>query len=438
MAFHDKFKLIRESKGLTQADVAAKMGVSEEYINNLETMGSDVHDGIIAELKIALSLEDDTPFTRKEMEFLRSNLKAWCMFLNQALIDGAMMQQPNLEARVMKSFDAEAKALYALFSTAYYRIIGDNDAMKKALDYVEANIKNLPANQAYNYLAPRANAFMRNSRYKEALRDLIYVEYLCEQLNFKNHVLYYNIAICCNELGYFYKVKEYIDKARKQADESNKEYNAMHFDVLEAMSYRDAARYDSAFNILHERLDVEKRNLAGNPDIHMLYCNIGYAHLGLKEYDKAIKLFDSALKHCDKNNAYYIYYLYYKSLALLLSGDIENYNEYLQEGLSIAAPNGIHATLFNALNHSRTIENEESLAYIKNVAIPFFIKVGKHREVAKYYEKVSKFYAKVNEIELSIEYNEMTRKYNRKMTKGELKKHLGRNRAINSKSKNTS
>ena len=420
MAFHDKFRLIRESKGLAQADVAKTMGVSKEYINNLETKGLDVDDEVLSKLKSALGVESDIPFTKKEIEDFRDRLNTWYILTNQSLMDEAAKMQPILEAAAKGSFDAEIQALYAWLSSVYYKRAGNQFAMVGALVYVGDNIKHLPMNHAYGYLTSRVNTLMRDGKYKEALRDFIYIEYLCEQMDIRNHAVYFNIAICCQYLGYSYKAKEYINKACEQIKESKSKYNTMHLDMQEAQSYRDTGRCDIALDILHKRLDIEKRNLSGNADIHLLYENIGYAYLGLKDYKKANEFLDLSLKHCVKNNVYYFQHLYYKCIALILSGSIMEVKKYIQEGLSASASNKLYAALFKALSHSQTLKDEESLAYIRDVAIPFFINTGRYREVIDYCERLSEHYAKTDRPELSDKYKEIAIKYNKKIIKGEV------------------
>lgn len=81
----------------------------------------------------------------------------------------------------------------------------------------------------------------------------------------------------------------------------------MRFDMPEALSYRDTGRCTDALKALYKRLDTEKENLVDNSDMRFLYRNIGYVHLELKEYDKAIEFFDSSIMYCDKNSTYYNY-----------------------------------------------------------------------------------------------------------------------------------
>ena len=420
MAFYNKSSPIRESKGLTQADVAKTMGVGKEYINSLETKGLDVDDEVLLELKAALGVESDIPFTKKEIEDFRDRLNTWYILINQSLMDEAAKMQPILEAAAKGSFDVEIQVLYAWFSVAYYKRMGNHFAIVGALSCVGDNVKHLPVIHVYSYLTSRVNTLTREGDYKEALRDLMYIEYLCEKMDIRTHVCYFNIAVCCQYLGYSHKTKEYIDKARKQAKESKVEHNAMHFDIIEALSYRDTGRSNIALEILHKRLDIEKQSPAGNSGIHLLYESIGYTHLGLKGYRKAIEFFDLSLKHCVKNNKYYFQHLYYKCLTLFLYGDATQGLKCLQEASRASATDKLLGIMFTALKHRQTLNNDESLVYIEDVAIPSFINAGKYREAIDYCEQLAEYYAKTKEPELSDKYKEIARKYNKKVTEGEV------------------
>ena len=417
MKLCDKIKKIRKILNVPQKHLALEMKVSAPYISKLENGDKPISKEQLAKIKKALDIED-IPLTDEEIADFTAELQEWRNLINDNRLAEASELQPDLARRAELSCDAATQALYSLYSAGYFWATGDKAAADKTMSSLSVKIAKLPAEYQLRYLIMKGAGYVNDHNYKDALYILLEAEKMNKGFNIAPAGFFYSIAVCFAMLGYSYKAEKYIQKSRKRfADEGRKTFETP-LSNLEAICCTNTGRPTEALKILSDCLRFEKLRANSSRFIGGIYHNLGCAYIKLLDYDKAIKQFNLAFKHYDKNSILYATSLYFKSSALIALDQVNDGLRCIDEGLSISADNELFKLMFKALKHSCSLNCDESLHYIENIAIPGFLEAERYLRVIEYCAKLEEHYVSENKYKLALKYSKMSYFYYKKIMEG--------------------
>jgi hypothetical protein len=133
-----------------------------------------------------------------------------------------------------------------------------------------------------------------------------------------------------------------------------------------------------------------------------------------------VESFDQAFAFFEKGGRSYLTNIYYKAQVLFLAKEDEAGESCLAAGLSEHTDDNLLCIMLNALKHSRTLDDEESLNFIANTAIPELLEAGRHLIAIDYCEKLKEYFAKNNKFKLAYKYAETALYYHKKIMEGDI------------------
>ncbi|MCL2407955.1 MAG: helix-turn-helix domain-containing protein, partial [Defluviitaleaceae bacterium] len=265
MVIYDKFRqikyekilLIRKALGLTQKDVADKLGIAAPQYSNIENGKRALTPELVAKLRIAMDITK-VPLTPQEVKEFEEALWTWRDNINAWMVDSCIEAQPLLERCARLSFESDLYNLYTLISVGFYRLLGKKDEADAAVSLLEKNYHNLSPANKIRFLIIRGTGYIDITYYTGAFADLYEAYKLDKTHKVAGHSLYYALAQCLTIFGYSYKAIDLITKAcemaklTKNADEFINSAN-----LLLAINLARIGMQDKAFELLGKCLEYE-------------------------------------------------------------------------------------------------------------------------------------------------------------------------------------
>ena len=415
MNIPDKIRTIRNKLGLTQDYLAYKVGYTSSHIGKLENGSRTMTDEILEKIKKALGIAD-VPLTPGEIKAFEQELYNWRDLINAWCLGEAGEIREDLKRRAELSQDQDLRVLYLLICIGFFRAVGDNHSADDVMAEIEAMGDELTAEHKLRLLIVKGTDKAYAHNYKEALSDLLTAELINDELKIANAGLYHNIAICLTDLGYAHRACDYIAKVRSFGKET--EMLEIHCNMMQAINYGNIERYEEAIDLLKSCMFLQKSRPSQAPVMASICNGFGYVYMKAEDYAKALENFNKALEHIEEGSWDYLHTLYYMSQSLYKSGDVDASDDLLNKGIALASENDVTSIMFNAAKHLRNLDNDLSLAYIENTAIPGIKKFGRYIWIIEYCNKLKDFYKGRRKYRVALKYSEMANDYHKNIIEG--------------------
>ena len=415
MNISDKIRGIRNKLGLTQDYLAYKIGYTSSHIGKLENGSRTITDEMLEKIKKALDITD-VPLTPDEIKAFKRELYNWRNLINAWCLDEAGALREGLKRRAELSQDQDLIALYYLMSVGFFRAIGDNSSADAVMAEIAAMSDEFAVEHKLRFLIIRGTDKAHAHNYLAALSDLLEAEKLNDELKIASAGLYHNIAICLTDLGYAHRACEYIAKVRSLGKET--EMLEIHCNMMLAINYSNMNRCKEAIELLKSCLFLQKSRPSQAPVMASIYNGFGYVYMKAEDYAKALENFNKALEHLEEGSWDYLHTLYYMSQSLYMLGDTQESDDLLNQGIDLAPDNDVTGIMFNAAKHLRSLDDDTSLAYIENTAIPDIMKFGRYVWVIEYCDKLKDFYKGRQKYKIALKYSEMAQDCHKNIIEG--------------------
>jgi len=248
--------------------------------------------------------------------------------------------------------------------------------------------------------------------YDNALKAYLNAERLDKELQWVGVGLYYACAKCLSDMGYIARAVDYYKKARHYArwhkpydGKSNRKFD-VDIDGQLASCLSKLGMIDEAITILEKRLNREVERNISKASIGFTYFSFGRVYSNIGNYEDALQSFEKAFPYLKEGSEAYTANLYYKTMALIANGNISEAALCMEKNL-VPDTSKLWNALFNALRHSISLSEPDSILYMTRTAIPNLKKYGHYEEVTEYYEMISDFYKKDKNYELALKYSNL-------------------------------
>ena len=418
MEISDKLKRIRERLHIPQKVLAIEMRCSAALISRIEKGNIAISNHMLVKMRESLDITD-VPLTTTEIIEFEKELCGWRDIINDGRIEEAREALPRLARSAEFSLEPDLQILYALISVGYYRVVGENDSADEALTMLSSIKDKFSLQNLFRYYSLLGTEAANARDYKTALRNCQDAECLGESLNMIPPALFYHIAVCFTNLGYFYQSEDYIMKARKRAEETNQKVFGVYFDSLQALNFNEMGKQAKALDLLMSCLRREKK-MGKSSMFDTLYHNIGCIHLKLKDFDMAIDYFNQCFMYCKEGSRIYIDNLYFMINALFAANRNTDAEQLLDKGLEKSSGDELLSLMFDAVKHSRKLNDEESLSFMEDIVIPELLAKGFHLKAIEYCDILRNYFIKVKKYKHALKYSMMSQYYYKKIMEGDL------------------
>jgi len=234
---------------------------------------------------------------------------------------------------------------------------------------------------------------------------------------FKENIsLYYNIACCLSNLGYYTNVVMFIDNACDLNTDEQETVLDFAFDNLLAINLIRWGYLKRANKLLFKCL-LKARKDNNDYFIGSCYHNLGHMYLNGKNWEMAVSYFDKAFGHFTKGSNVYLKNLYYKTRCLVKINDHNQCLPLIEEGRELSKDNEDFTVMFESLKHLMTPNESESLKYLETKAIPYLLKRYENITALDYSEFLHECYKKNKQKTKALEIAEIWGTIYRNITK---------------------
>jgi len=411
MIYYKTLITIRKAHEYSQAEFAELLNCDLDYLIKLENDELKPTYIFVENLRNKLNLHG-AAIASTQWEALVKGLATFRCALDYGDMSTATRLKPKLENEAMSSYSLSVKILYSLHAASYYWNVKDMEAYDRIMADLRQRTNEFNAMHRHYYhrlIGVREYAL---HNYDNALKAFLTAERLDKDLQWVSVNLYYGCAKCLAEMGYIARAVEYYKKARHYArwhkpydGKSNRRYD-MVIDGQLAICLSKLGKIDEAITILEKRLSREVERNISRKNIGFTYYSFGRVYSNIGNYEDALQSFEKAFPYLKEDSETYTANIYYKTMTLVACGNISEAAACIDNNL-IPDTSKLWNVLFNALKHSLSLSEPDSILYITRTAIPKLEKYGQYEEVTEYYKIISDFYSKDKNYELASKYSNL-------------------------------
>ena len=415
MIYFRNLRKIRKRYGLTQEELANKLGVSEAYISSLEDSAEEtvqVTSEFIAKLRDVFDLHG-IPLTDDEKMLFYDELNNLRLSIDYGYMNKAKEIIPGLAQRAEASCHQSFINLCDLHIAHYFQSVNSTKAYK-AYNKVMASLNDrrttFDSRHHYYYHLLLGTQAYKARDYDKALASYIKAEKLDKQSKLREVSFYYMCGKILSDMGYTARAVEYHKKAvhytkwnKGVYGRPNSRYDVQ-IDSYLSYNLSKTGQGEEALAILNKRLKTETKKESANEVIGAIYFSLGRVQANMEYYVDAEVSFETALLYLSKDSETYIPNLYHKAKALIAQGRTKEAVTCLDEGLGNPIDE-MWRYLFESLKHSTSLSDDKSMLYMTETVLPKLLEYGCNEEAISYYKVISQIYAKAENYKQALVYS---------------------------------
>jgi len=414
-----KFEKIREMKGLTHQDIGNLMGLDAEIICNIERGHINLTRDLLDNYKAIMGMES-VPLSCTEVAQYDKVLEDWKNLILVGDMEKAGELQPLLSRNVKWSLEPGLQLTYDLYFLEYLRTIGNMDTFKALLTSVQDRRDSLTKENNYWYTRALGYRHLAEWQYRDALIVFLSARDKYETLNIRDESVLHNIGYCLTFMGYSYIARETLEEAQR---ESSKKYNSRYnltIQMLNAAIFKNLGNHSKSLELLEACLRDVKEKKHTDMFEGVIYRNLAEIYQTMGCLNEAEAHINKAFEYFEAGSESYVYYLYIKASILADWGKFDEYNECLEKGLSFSpSDDTFNGLLLKSLKNSLTLDNDDSVKYMEECAIPKLLLRGLNLQAINYCTKLSRHFESSKKYKRAFLYSEHANRVKDKLMKGD-------------------
>ncbi|MCL2753420.1 MAG: helix-turn-helix transcriptional regulator [Defluviitaleaceae bacterium] len=414
LSIAQKFKLLRESKGITQADIAELLSTNQGKISRIEQGKEEYADFDVKTLRKRFDVVG-MPLEVGERKDFRVKLYHWRNLIRNRQINEAKELQDKIKNIAnLKPCDFDLYTLYRLFEALLY--IAENNVFTAGdiLDDLKPTIDIMTPEHKYYFDFHMGSFYVAGGGFEKALE--YYRKALATKKANKGIIpdseerICHNIALCYTDLEQLSRAIMFLAKIPEATYENNTTTYSMGIDIMRAINYYKIGEYEEAEEILNDCLSRAK-SVDNELYIGLSLQNLGKLHKYSKNWGKATEYFDKALNHFEKNTYYHAWALYYKFRCMIETTKLNALERELIDIAESLEGNDNYTIFLETLrytiylNRNMSRYNVTAVEYIETVSIPYFIKTSNRLDALECYKLLERHFIRNKQQKKSLEAN---------------------------------
>jgi len=361
--------------------MAIAISSSKPTISRFERNELEFSTDMIIAIKKFLSIEK-APLFEHELSLYRNRMKVWDTLIGTQRLTEARDMQNEMSVILDLPFEQD---LYLLFLVTEAMLLSKEyniPVLNEKLSIAEGLLDNASDDALYLYHLNKGFYYAANAGdYKNFLKhSLMALEYMEKAKRTGTSVLI-SIGQAYNALGKPYKAIIYFERAKAQSKGDLTDISVGFIMQSLARCYMIIGEYATAEKYLEPAL---ARALSVNAEFDIGLVLSDKAKLSFKkgEYEECLDLYDQSLKHHEQHKGIYLSTLIAKAIDLFKMKKYDKSQEAIERGKAIlneeehggirsVAESDTQEITLNAVGHLLTLDNDTSVEYIKDVAIPY-------------------------------------------------------------------
>jgi len=387
-----KVKELREFRKYTQEALAEALKCSKAKISMAESGECEYSEKDIKAAKEFFGVEN-APFTDMESLDFRKRLYKWKDWIRNGHIDEARKNQKNLAVITKLPFEPDLNMLYRMFEIRMILKEGKVEQAEELLLSEEPHIENTNCENQHHFYYNMGSVYLYKHDFKKALSFYLRARDLEICALEKDVGLHLNLAMCYGKLGKYALAISTMEKETQEFDYNKTGVMRAYFNGTLAINYVRIGQVARAKQLLEHSLP-EAMSINHSFFIYMSLHNYGCACYEAKEYKEAIEYFDRAFEVYKTVDNHYFENTYYKILCLISDKKKSRAKPLLSKAMSLAEENEFYSIAFESLSRLLTITQDESIDFIEQKTIPYFIEKHAYYKALSYCELLESIFKK--------------------------------------------
>lgn len=387
-----KIKQLREFGKYTQEALAEALKCSKSKISKVESGEWEYSEEDIKAAKEFFGVEN-APLTERERLFFRQHLYKWKDLIRNGLVHEARKNQKNFAVITKLPFEPDLYTLYRMFEIRLVLKEAKPELAEETLLAEEPHIEQANYENQHHFYYNMGSVYLYRFNFKIALQFYLKSRDLEAYALERDVGLYLNLSMCYGELGKYALAVGTIEKVYHESDYNKTGVSRAYIDSVLAINYVRIGQVARAKQLLDKSL-AEVMGSNNKFFIHMALHNYGCACFKAKEYAEAIKYFDQVFEIYEKIDNYYLENMYWKIRCLIADKKTSKARPLLSKAMSLAEGNTHFLLAFESLAHLLSINNDESIEFIEQKTIPYFIDRREYYRVLDYCELLENIFKK--------------------------------------------
>jgi len=366
-----KIKELREFRKYTQEALADALKCSKSKISKIESGEGEYSEKDIKLAKAFFGIED-APFSERERMEFKQRLYKWKYWIKNGHIDEARRYQKSVSAITKLPFESELNMLYRMFEIRLILKEGKPELAEEMLRPEEADIEHVSGENQHHFHYNLGSVYLYRFDFKNALQSYLKSLDLEGYALEKDIGLHFNLSMCYGELGKYVLAISTLEKVYQEFDYNMAGTLRCYIDSILAINYARVGQVSRAKQLLNRSLAEAIGNTNTFFTLSALH-NYGFACFEAKEYGEAVEYFDRVLEAYKTVDRRYLETMYYKIRSLIADKKTSKAKPLLSKAMSLAEDNEQYLLAFESLSHLLTIKQDESIEFIEQKAIPYFI-----------------------------------------------------------------
>ena len=400
----EKIKLLRQSRRMTQVDLAALVGCKPERIIKIEKGEAEYLPDMLEIIKKEFDIEG-MPLTEQEREVFKRHIHVARSLVKPDSVE-QVKEKLNSMAKVvnLEPCDYNLVTLYRMVDLLAILAEGNRAAFEEKFNSYPMHPDKMDSENLYYYNYIKGFMLFMCNSYIESLAHCHTALQTAENDSSidSNRIakLCYTVAACYSNLEYPYRAIKYVCKAKELYVEDVSEDFCLYIANLLARNYIRVNELGEAKQVLDEAL-VKIASANSDMIAGLIMRCYGLMLQKSKDWNVSIDYFDKALGYFKEDTDYYKSAICFKIHSLIGGRKFSSAKKLIAQARE-AYDDEVWTIYFEALEHfyiiSRRIStrNYESCEYLETIAIPFFIQRYDYFFALDYYKLLECHYQKTN------------------------------------------
>ena len=408
----EKVLMLRTHHKVSQVELAEFMRVKKERISYAERGDAEYTEEHLKSIKERFDIVG-LPLTARECVAFRERLYYWRDLIRAKRMEEARaIHKEMFNIYNLEPCDPEMVMLYRMIEVKFLVAEGNNKSATEKLDIPQKRIDEMSDENKFHFWNNKGALYTYQGCCEEGLEFLLKAYKLMgnnEALVYEDDgALYYAIAMCYTYIEIPHHAITFWQKARQAYPTKRTTRFILRVEQGLALNYVKINQLDDAETLLNKCLIMAESIKGENYLSHTLFC-YGYMHKKAKNWGAAVEYFDKALNYAPKGSVDYYPCIYHKIQCIIHTRAFTKAGQLLEQVKNICKNDDVWAVYFEALGHYLKIsrrmtsnENDESIEYIENIAIPYFIKMHDYLNAVEYYLLLEQHHEKMKRIMQSL------------------------------------
>jgi len=381
LSIGEKIRYVRELKGLSLENISNAINKNISTISRFERGELEFSAETLAQIKEILEIEK-APLFEHELKLYRGRMDVWNELSSTNRLVEAEAMREEMSVILELPFEHDLYLLYLMIEAELLGRESNFSTLEKNLIAAESLLDNASNEALIIYYRHKGTlcsvAGDCKNGLKYSLKSLSYTDDEREQAP----STLFNISKSYIALGKPNKAIKYLELTKMNYKGNITESGRGRIALMLGICYWTMHEYSEAAKAFETAL-THARSLNDEYSIGIILCNMSRLKLGVGEYEESIRLCDQALVYQQQqgHRDAYVFTLINKLYSLLAMKEYDKCRDVLKHGKTVLqegepdrlgpSVNGDDlAHILEAIGHLMSLDNNDSVNYIQNIAIP--------------------------------------------------------------------